>query len=229
VPKVPASPSAPTRPVASRREPKPRATATSPGAPLPPAPAAGIAAGDGSNRLWIFLGIAAVIAVALLVVGLVRRGDSQSSSSEPALELPDEWVSFTASDGRMSAEFPQPPLEEQQGLAVEGGGAVDVGMYLDENADWSFIVMVSDQGAGSAITLDQLVGGIAQDLGGTVESQKSTELLGADAVDVTIKTGDRTVYATAAVVNDRIVVVEYGAAKAKRNVFERFRDSLIVS
>ncbi len=178
--------------------------------------------------MWIFLGIAAVLAVALLVFGLVRRGDS-TASSPSTLELPEQWVAFTASDGRASAEFPQPPLEEEQGLALEGGGAIDVGLYLDENATWSFVLMVSEPGVGSTIDLSQVVGGMAEDRGGTIGSQKSSELLDADAIDVTIETPDRKVYGTAAIVNDRVVVVEYGAAKPDRDVFERFRDSVRVN
>jgi hypothetical protein len=185
-------------------------------------------AGD-SNRLWIFLGIAAVLAVALLVFGLVRRGDGTASSSSSTLEMPDQWVAFTASDGRASAEFPQPPLEEEQGLALEGGGAVDVGLYLDENATWSFALMVSEPGVGSTVDVSQVVGGMAEDRGGTIESQKSSELLDGEAVDVTIETPDRKVYGTAAIVNDRVVVIEYGAAKPDRDVFERFRDSVEIN
>ena len=70
---------------------------------------------------------------------------------------------------------------------------------------------------------------MAEDRGGTIGSQKSSELLDADAIDVTIETPDRKVYGTAAIVNDRVVVVEYGAAKPDRDVFERFRDSVRVN
>jgi len=167
-----------------------------------------------------------VIAVAFFVFLLVRDDDAPSPR---VLEIPSEWVAFTASDGSVSAEFPQPPTEDEQGLALEGGGAVDVAMYLDENADWSFVLMVSDADADAELELARVAGGIALDLGGAVVAQEPAQFAGTDAIDVTIEAPGKTWYGTAAIVDGRVVVVEHGAANPDRDDFERFRDSVALN